>query len=713
VSEAAKSFASERPLAVVVPNDLKQAEQQAIIDACGRSGIAASLLWLPVAAALAWLADNQGSLPPATADRTEPLTVFVVHADWGHISLADLQLVPWPSKRPNRWVPARRNPAKDSNVPGFGWQLEARASRKATVEKRWQTLFSTPNPGASGGIYEFDTRDAETLLKSLQGWDFEQQDPTAARRSVEKWLMKRTQRPDIVIVLGDWSDELATLERLACDGISNSFVCLAGEEAESYLARGAAIFKSRQLKGEVCYLDSLPQLEMLIERRGEYVWYPLLRTEEEFVPGGLEWSSPEAIDVAVRKGERDVKLVVWHEEYSGIRELTARLEEPAVERIPGALHVSATPAQGNAVLRIDLLQGKGRNRQSIVANWKRMRQEVDEQGKPHTRDSYLESLPRSYPEPLPRLFSQYKWAAVREYANRLLKDQRYLKPTKGSLVNFELDYLKSQLLQKDTTAKATISGKSVRVDATAVSSEGKVPDHPEVLNRLQTALMGIWRAEKKEPFGRLPFNTLIRAIAYTSIEHEEFEEWLIDSLRIAQGQSLDAIFNACAHCLRNPQRIRLFVNAAFQLSNRAECLPKVNALKAVSQVFSYRVEATRDLSDDDAYRIIRACLTIFKREMDTRAGKSFAFRWSSVIIVYLLRRRIFQSDFLPPDSPLAMETKVLFSEAIERYRQRKLKPISGSVDTAAAIKQMIDYIDRKGVGPLVLGLEGDDSKDDD
>jgi hypothetical protein len=414
VSETAKSYAGQRPLAVVVPNDLRQAEQQAIIDACARSGISASLLWLPVAAALAWLADNQGNLPPPTANRSEPLRVCVVHADWGYINLADLQLVPWPSKRPNRWVPARRNPSKDSNIPGFGWQLEARASRKATVENRWQTLFSTPNPEASGGTYEFDTRDAKTLLKSLQGWDIEQQELTTARVSVEKWLVNITPRSDVVIVLGDWADELASLERLASDDVHNSFVCLAGEQAESYLAKGAAIFKSRQLKGEVCYLDSLPQLEMLIERKGEYVWYPLLRTEEEFVPGGLEWSSPEAIDVAVRKGERDVKLVVWHEEYAGVRELTARLEEPAVERIPGALHVSATPAQGNAVLRIDLLQGKGKNRQSIVANWKRMRQEVDEDGLPHNRDSYLESLPRAYPEPLPRLFSPYKWAAVRK-----------------------------------------------------------------------------------------------------------------------------------------------------------------------------------------------------------------------------------------------------------------------------------------------------------
>ena len=46
--------------------DDRQHEQQKLLDACSAAGVDTSLIWLPVAATLAWLEDHRGMLPTAS-----------------------------------------------------------------------------------------------------------------------------------------------------------------------------------------------------------------------------------------------------------------------------------------------------------------------------------------------------------------------------------------------------------------------------------------------------------------------------------------------------------------------------------------------------------------------------------------------------------------------------------------------------------------------
>ncbi len=86
-------------------------------------------------------------------------------------------------------------------------------------------------------------------------------------------------------------------------------------------------------------------------------------------------------------------------------------------------------------------------------------------------------------------------------------------------------------------------------------------------------------------------------------------------------------------------------------------------------------------------------------------GGGYPFRWSSLIVVYMLRRRMFDLDFLDPERELATKAKELFRTAIDRYKQRRLRPLGGSVDLPAALQQMINYIDRKGSGDILMAGE--------
>jgi len=59
-------------------------------------------------------------------------------------------------------------------------------------------------------------------------------------------------------------------------------------EQEDPVAKGAAVYGERILKGVPAYLDTLPQLAMLAHGKGRYIWVPLLDAQE--VLGGEEYS---------------------------------------------------------------------------------------------------------------------------------------------------------------------------------------------------------------------------------------------------------------------------------------------------------------------------------------------------------------------------------------------------------------------------------------
>ena len=126
----------------------------------------------------------------------------------------------------------------------------------------------------------------------------------------------------------------------------------------------------------------------------------------------------------------------------------------------------------------------------------------------------------------------------------------------------------------------------------------------------------------------------------------------------------------------------------------------------MSQILRYRADATAQISSAKAAEIIETCLRLFGHGVEHRAS-SFAFRWSCLIIVYLLRRRMFDPEFLDPSSDLAVRAKSRFSDASEKCKTGRLSPLRGSVNLPAAFEQMIAYIDRKGSGDILMAAEGE------
>ncbi len=56
------------------------------------------------------------------------------------------------------------------------------------------------------------------------------------------------------------------------------------------------IFAQARLRGQTSYLDTLPNLELFVDRSSHYDWLPLLGDDKQFVSGGKPWNLPKPIE---------------------------------------------------------------------------------------------------------------------------------------------------------------------------------------------------------------------------------------------------------------------------------------------------------------------------------------------------------------------------------------------------------------------------------
>lgn len=116
--------------AVVIPNDFQQSEQQRTLDEISHVHPDTQLLWLPVAAALAWLEGFDISEWDGLASVTLG-DLVIVHCDWGHLQVSRIELRQIDRKSAVPVVPARRRvvgtPRANSWVRAATWLVSSQA----------------------------------------------------------------------------------------------------------------------------------------------------------------------------------------------------------------------------------------------------------------------------------------------------------------------------------------------------------------------------------------------------------------------------------------------------------------------------------------------------------------------------------------------------------------------------------------------------------
>jgi hypothetical protein len=108
------------------------------------------------------------------------------------------------------------------------------------------------------------------------------------------------------------------------------------------------------------------------------------------------------------------------------------------------------------------------------------------------------------------------------------------------------------------------------------------------------------------------------------------------------------------------------------------------------------------ISSEKCEKLIRLAGTQFERQRKSGNGREF-FRLVCLVVVYTLRRRAFDDTFLDPEGELALWIKNEFRQARADVKSKRLQLMGGSVDISQQLQLIIDYVDRKGKGQLLIG----------
>jgi len=735
---------------LVIPNSTREAEQQALLDAARHAGVKLQLLWRPVAAALAWCHRFDDFLRERVSQGAFTLDESIGRLACLHVGLAlvELTVLDLVATRHEGqvWItPARRRPDPDLDVTaGLGWLvLEEFAKRFLSsaglaVDRQhlWQILFASNWPSSWLASFEaalpppsqtvtmptglsIPANDARP--RYLPGLPIRQGDgqwqflgphvlPQSSPDQLPSWSSRcRQQLPDDVIgavVSGEMAavplkNEVplgrALLERIL--GPPQRLL-LGGEFlGRRFLTQGAAMFSARLAAGLPAYLDTLPRLQLLVIRpNGEMVWTELLRERDAFVPGGQPWRRSEPVSgLAIPRGRTDLSFDVFHEEFPGVRKVRMELPRTCPTDEPVKLHVSITPAQGNATLEARPENPAVFGTRAFLVDWKSMKEVKDENGVPVGPQDYIERQPPIFPALLPRLHSPAKWTAARGTVERLLGAPR----NDRTRLLFRL---LQKLQQKDP--EASRQGR----DATAVGSDGRVTFAQELLNQF-VAQSWAWRATASPQFQR---NT-VRTLAYASADLEDLRKFLLRHLNI-RGNVAGEVLLASGHCLRRSEDIVVLADQFIaRFSPPHGPMPNNNWLRALSEVLRYREHAPRDFTAEQCNVILESCLRVLDEQMEigqTRGRVWYKFKNAALVIAFLLRRRAFDPSFLDPTTDLADRIKTTFRRAIKAHESKQVVIARGSINVPEALQQMIDYIDRRGSGTLLLAAPDETEEND-
>ncbi len=694
---------SSSELVYVIPNSWGTRLQQGMIDAFRRYDLKCKLLWRPIAAALEWLdrfGDNLTNYEKVKY--TTAGSLLSVYIGYEHLEITELDLVVYEHEdRQFSLVPGRGRPSKLERLPSFGYrqrlkyldsEYERTISSQSTELERfswnWNRLWCTPLLSAARG----SVLKNEPIRRSV---DCKTDRVIFPLSQLEPLDLYQRLRPLSSRLHGEYTGIVVSgsLANLAFDEssrvwdwviralrVESESILVEGMNCElGLLAKGACRFAELLEAKLPTYLDTLPQLEMVISESGEPKWIELLDPAEKWVDGGRVWQRSQQIqNLAIAPNSTELKLAIAHEEFDTIREVIAPLpcSSESVEKV--ALSVEILPAQGNARIELHPARKAFFGNDRVYVNWLRMSEVVLDDGKAATKDTYLQNLPRIFPELLPRLRSRSKLQAAQIALHRVWEMMR--QEDRVTNVNKALKNARNALREKDQAMYPR--------DATAFDSEGRCEGSFSIVDFMKTAWPYYLRHQPED---------FVRAIAYTHIDHPEFHEHIRESI---QWYTPEDFVIAAGKCLRDPEHIAHFFR--WCLSERGVVNMNTTRLKAASEILRFRANATKLMSSDLCLSLMTLACNIFEQHRKRGSGKEL-FRLVCLVIVYTLRRRAFDDGFLDPQSELAIRIKSEFRKALADARAGTLRLIGGSVNLSQQLQLIIDYVDRQGRGQLLIG----------
>jgi hypothetical protein len=695
---------SEKNLVVAVPNHWNVSLQQEMLDSFQKENIRARLLWRPIAAALEWFASFGDQIEfGGASSHNPPGKLLCIHIGYADIEVTELELVPWKDDA-NRHVvvPGRKRPEETDRIPSFGFKqildelariIQARKDplfeEGDILSRLWNAMWCSGELDQLIAIHRFRTTDTVSISEGMEAilCGVPQLEVGKVRAKLQSCRKRLDSKYFGMILTGPLASSLFQdgtevsawlLDSLA---VSSSRILIEGRNScQGMISRGACRFAKMLQDGQPTYLDTLPRLEMVILEKGEPTWVDLLQPDQKWVEGGREWQRPERVrNLFIAPLQVDLKLAISHQDFEHVREVVAMIPQPTTAKEGVSLSVKMTPAQGNARLEVHPDNADLFGARRVFIDWHRLTDFLDDNGEPTSKEGYLNAYPRIFPALLPRLSSRSKAVLAVRQLREIMEMMRQGYPLKE--VDLQLDFARGKLRDKDATMYPQ--------DATAFDSEGET----QVAFQMKDFMEEAWPY-----FLRHKPSKFVRAIGYTHVSHDGFHDMLADWLKSGYAEEDHVV--AAGKCLRKPTHIAIFVQEFI----RRKLIGGITQpwWRALSELLRFRGNALQEVSSDDCMTLLEMAIDVFSMEKKTGYGREL-FRLPCLVIVYALRRRAFDDTFLDPESKLARYIKGQFLEARMAAVSGRLTLMRGSVNLPEQLQLIIDYIDRKGKGQLLVG----------
>jgi hypothetical protein len=436
-------------------------------------------------------------------------------------------------------------------------------------------------------------------------------------------------------------------------------------------ALGATIHAQRMANDQPSYLDTLPRIKMMVTKQGEPVWIDLLKEDDDYVEGGKEFFK-DGIGkgiIAIPAGRKSLMIALNHEEYTTVREIESPFNIETTKTIPVSLSAAIKPAQGNARLEVVPEQGTISNHKRIYARWETMKDTGQ------TTEEYLNSMDRVCPPVTVRRHGKEPWLYV-----RMLIEQA----------------MKSKIRKPNTFERIRIALQHRDYGKYPVSSDGTVFLYQEVIDEFISKIVEKLKTTSTEGWF---YSEGWRILAHSFAKHPDIE-YLLNNLIDEYGTELRAQqLLAVGRCVRSPELAAKFIDVFLARLEQSHTGVN-NWLRAFSELAKYRANTFEQLQKGICERLWQQLIPIFKNELQPGdAALLQILRFSFVGLAFLLRRRAFEPNFMPPESLLAQKAKSVAYHAHEMARTGKLHFAENSaINMEMELKRFIDYVDKKGHG---------------
>lgn len=719
---SASSDTTPGPAVVVVPNHITIEQRSQLLRSLRDR--TTKLLWRPIAAAMAWSRENQDLLD----DPDQPqLYIYCLHLGLEGFTIDQVPFREYDGSSETALIPVRERNLLP-HCPEIGL-ASCRDSLKElgieSDEEVWKTLYSSAAPHR---LFEIDA-----FKNSLsEYWVRQFSDPSTTlvqwleqvKRQIEQKIHNQNPGlPHAVICTGEFSMDLpgnTSLPQLILEklGIETGKIILesnSGWLRPESLAISAHTYSRNLAKDRVSYLDELPDLQLLITKRGVAEWRSL--REEELVPGGKPATLIKVKDFSLTLGERHLNFFVHHEDYETVRKAELSFTQAYDQDIQLELDVSLEPAGGNAVIEARPLKQTSEVHFNKVVDWDRA------EDTEKTPEEIRKEQPLAFPPHAPRTTSLEDWCPeepTRYFISPMDRLERLLNRP-GT------DY---QALHDLVDAAFLRGNKTAPFDSDGNPPSDLTPDDIEKISKVQHLLFRLYKN------AQVPFDTkerIFRCLAYMSWNEHAFLDHLEEGLSAFRSSA--TYMTAYGQCLRTKNHIQMFSEVCIRhLRTRANLSGGENdCIKALWRILRYRSDACDFLTDETCFKLIgstglgtefhnagesdesrtphvydevlsgasgHGLLHVLNKEYEKKLRRNKRMGWianySCCGILWLLRRRMYKSNFLPPNCLQAIMAKKLAKKILSDLKNRKIKAVKAKYSNTHLLEEFIKYIDQQG-----------------